>query len=102
MPSLSCSSFLFPNSIAAAASTLAVFGHRRPPRLDVRKWLDRGGPARYRGDMLPDSRKLYRALAARDPRFDGLFFVAVTSTKIYCRPICPAKTPREANTRFYA
>ena len=52
--------------------------------------------------MLPDSRKLYRALAARDPRFDGLFFVAVTSTKIYCRPICPAKTPREANTRFYA
>ena len=52
--------------------------------------------------MLPDSRKLYRALAARDPRFDGLFFVAVTSTKIYCRPICPARTPREANTRFYA
>src|SRR6187455_3205750 len=52
--------------------------------------------------MLPDSDKLYRALAARDPRFDGVFFVAVTSTGIYCRPICPAKTPREANTRFFA
>jgi len=52
--------------------------------------------------MLPDSRKLYRALAARDARFDGLFFVAVTSTKIYCRPICPARTPREENTRFFA
>src|ERR1044071_2155276 len=52
--------------------------------------------------MLPDKDKLYRALAARDRRFDGLFFVGVTSTKIYCRPICPARTPREANTRFYA
>jgi AraC family transcriptional regulator of adaptative response / DNA-3-methyladenine glycosylase II len=52
--------------------------------------------------MLQDKARLYRALAARDPRFDGLFFVCVTSTKIYCRPICPAKTPREANTRFYA
>src|SRR6187455_1501399 len=51
--------------------------------------------------MLPDSDKLYRALAARDPRFDGVFFVAVTSTGIYCRPICPAKTPREANCRFF-
>jgi AraC family transcriptional regulator of adaptative response / DNA-3-methyladenine glycosylase II len=51
--------------------------------------------------MLHDKARLYRALAARDPRFDGLFFVCVTSTKIYCRPICPAKTPREANTRFY-
>ena len=52
--------------------------------------------------MLEDSRRLYRALAARDARFDGLFFVAVTSTRIYCRPICPARTPREANTRFFA
>jgi AraC family transcriptional regulator of adaptative response / DNA-3-methyladenine glycosylase II len=51
--------------------------------------------------MLPDSSTLYRALAARDTRFDGLFFVAVTSTKIYCRPICPARTPHEKNTRFF-
>ena len=48
-----------------------------------------------------DRRRLYNALASRDSRFDGLFFVAVTSTRIYCRPICPAKTPRPANCRFF-
>ena len=45
--------------------------------------------------------QLYRALSARDARFDGVFFVGVTSTGIYCRPICPAKTPKEANCRFF-
>lgn len=43
----------------------------------------------------------YRALQSRDGRFDGLFFVGVQSTGIYCRPICPAKTPLLANCRFY-
>lgn len=43
----------------------------------------------------------YQAYAARDPRFDGVFYIGVTSTGIYCRPICPAKTPKEANCRFY-
>src|SRR3954470_21155968 len=43
----------------------------------------------------------YRALTARDPRFDGLFFVAVTSTGIYCRPICPARIPGRDRCRFY-
>jgi AraC family transcriptional regulator of adaptative response / DNA-3-methyladenine glycosylase II len=43
----------------------------------------------------------YRALTARDPRFDGLFFVAVTSTRIYCRPICPARTPGHDRCRFF-
>jgi AraC family transcriptional regulator of adaptative response / DNA-3-methyladenine glycosylase II len=47
-------------------------------------------------------RRLFAALAARDARFDGLFFVAVTSTGIYCRPICPARTPRPSNCRFFA
>ncbi len=42
----------------------------------------------------------YQALAARDPRFDGRFFVAVKSTGIYCRPICPARTPRESSCLF--
>jgi AraC family transcriptional regulator, regulatory protein of adaptative response / DNA-3-methyladenine glycosylase II len=69
---------------------------------DVRKWLDRHGRWRYRGDMFQDDRTWHRALEARDPRFDGVFFVGVTSTRIYCRPICPAKTAREANRRFYA
>jgi AraC family transcriptional regulator of adaptative response / DNA-3-methyladenine glycosylase II len=43
----------------------------------------------------------YKALLARDARFDGLFFVGVTSTGIYCRPICPVKPPKEINCRFY-
>jgi AraC family transcriptional regulator, regulatory protein of adaptative response / DNA-3-methyladenine glycosylase II len=47
------------------------------------------------------SKTLYKALIARDSRFDGIFFVGVTSTGIYCRPICPVKPPREANCRFY-
>jgi AraC family transcriptional regulator of adaptative response / DNA-3-methyladenine glycosylase II len=48
-----------------------------------------------------ERRRLYNALTARDARFDGVFFVGVTSTDIYCRPICPARTPREANCRFF-
>src|SRR5690242_4938891 len=51
--------------------------------------------------MTSDRKTLYRALAARDSRFDGIFFVGVTSTGIYCRPICPAKTPKETNCRFF-
>jgi AraC family transcriptional regulator of adaptative response / DNA-3-methyladenine glycosylase II len=43
----------------------------------------------------------YSALIARDPRFDGVFYVGVTSTGIYCRPICPVKTPKESNCRFF-
>ena len=46
-------------------------------------------------------RRLYSALTARDRRFDGVFFVGVTSTDVYCRPICPAKTPRQSNCRFF-
>jgi AraC family transcriptional regulator of adaptative response / DNA-3-methyladenine glycosylase II len=44
----------------------------------------------------------YRAVVARDPRFDGRFFTGVTSTGIYCRPVCPARTPARANMRFFA
>ena len=44
---------------------------------------------------------LHRARRSRDPRFDGRFFVGVTSTGIYCRPICPAPSPREANVRYF-
>ncbi|HUB72079.1 MAG TPA: AlkA N-terminal domain-containing protein [Acidimicrobiales bacterium] len=43
----------------------------------------------------------YRAVQARDPRFDGWFFVAVTSTGIYCRPSCASVLPGRANVRFY-
>lgn len=43
----------------------------------------------------------YRAVDSRDGRFDGCFIVAVTSTGIYCRPSCPAVTPKRENVRFY-
>jgi len=42
----------------------------------------------------------YRALSTRDDRFDGRFFVGVTSTGVYCRPVCPARTPKRANCVF--
>lgn len=48
-----------------------------------------------------DSRRFYNALTTRDARFDGVFFVGVTSTSVYCRPICPARTPKAANCRFF-
>ncbi len=51
--------------------------------------------------MIRDHRRLYNALTARDARFDGVFFVGVTSTGIYCRPICRVKAPKAANCRFY-
>lgn len=44
----------------------------------------------------------YRALKSRDARFDGQFFTAVLTTGVYCRPICPAPTPRRINVRFYS
>jgi AraC family transcriptional regulator, regulatory protein of adaptative response / DNA-3-methyladenine glycosylase II len=48
-----------------------------------------------------ERRSLYDALTARDSRFDGVFFVGVTSTRVYCRPICRVKTPKAANCRFF-
>ena len=51
--------------------------------------------------MTGDSAALYNAYASRDPRFDGVFFIGVTSTGIYCRPVCTAKTPKAANCRFF-
>lgn len=43
-----------------------------------------------------------RARQTRDARFDGRFYIAVTSTGIYCRPICPVQPPKAENVRFYA
>ncbi len=51
--------------------------------------------------MPPDAAALYNAFASRDPRFDGVFFVGVTSTGIYCRPVCTARTPKADNCRFF-
>jgi AraC family transcriptional regulator of adaptative response / DNA-3-methyladenine glycosylase II len=49
-----------------------------------------------------DPKVCYRALSTRDARFDGRLFVGVTSTGIYCRPVCPARPAKFENCRFYA
>jgi AraC family transcriptional regulator of adaptative response / DNA-3-methyladenine glycosylase II len=50
---------------------------------------------------MPAFATCYEALSARDPRFDGLFFVGVKTTGIYCRSICPARTPRASSCVFF-
>jgi len=47
-----------------------------------------------------DHKSCYKAVLARDRRYDGRFFTAVITTGIYCRPICPARTPKEKNCLF--
>lgn len=51
--------------------------------------------------MIEDFERCYRAVQSRDARFDGWFFTAVTSTGIYCRPSCPARTPRPRHVVFH-
>ncbi len=51
--------------------------------------------------MLLDQNACYAAVSARDARFDGHFYTAVKTTGIYCRPICPARTPKAQNCSFY-
>jgi AraC family transcriptional regulator, regulatory protein of adaptative response / DNA-3-methyladenine glycosylase II len=48
-----------------------------------------------------DRAALDRARLSRDPRFDGRFFIAVTSTGVYCRPVCPVRSPKKCNVRYY-
>jgi AraC family transcriptional regulator, regulatory protein of adaptative response / DNA-3-methyladenine glycosylase II len=48
-----------------------------------------------------DEERCYRAVHSRDPRFDGWFYTAVVTTGIYCRPSCPATTPKRAHVRFF-
>lgn len=63
-------------------------------------------PKRWGAGNMPhvdlDRDTCYRALQGRDARFDGRFFVAVRTTGIYCRPICPARTPKLENVEFHA
>jgi AraC family transcriptional regulator, regulatory protein of adaptative response / DNA-3-methyladenine glycosylase II len=51
--------------------------------------------------QLPDKATCYKALQSKDSRFDGLIFVGVKSTGIYCRPVCPARTAKYENCTFY-
>src|SRR6202000_2908344 len=48
-----------------------------------------------------DRTACYRAISTRDARFDGRLFVGVRTTGVYCRPICPARTPKFPNVSFY-
>ena len=52
--------------------------------------------------MLPNADVCRRAHLARDPRFDGRFVVGVLTTGVFCRPVCPARTPRAENARYFA
>jgi AraC family transcriptional regulator of adaptative response / DNA-3-methyladenine glycosylase II len=79
--------------------------HSRPPPQSP----PRPNPASRRvAELAPwpsmslDRATCYRAMQTRDARFDGRFFVAVRTTGIYCRPICPARTPKLANVEFHA
>jgi AraC family transcriptional regulator of adaptative response/methylated-DNA-[protein]-cysteine methyltransferase len=51
--------------------------------------------------ILPTRDEMYGAIERRDADFDGIFFTAVTTTGIFCRPTCPARTPSKANVEFY-
>lgn len=51
--------------------------------------------------MIEDFERCYRFMQSRDPRYDGFFFVAVTSTSVYCRPSCPARLPSRRNVRLF-
>ena len=52
-------------------------------------------------EVIPDTATCYRAVSSRDRRFDGIFYTAVATTGIYCRPSCPARTPARPNVTFY-
>jgi AraC family transcriptional regulator of adaptative response / DNA-3-methyladenine glycosylase II len=75
---------------------------QRSPRSD--SVIDRGSPGSaavgYSGVMTAFAAQ-YEALVRRDPAWDGRVFVAVRTTGIYCRPVCPARTPLARNVRFY-
>ena len=78
------------------ARAFARAAHSRP------KVATRSRPTTIRSDPMElDAKICDRARLARDARFDGRFFIAVVTTGIYCRPICPAPSARRENVRYY-
>src|SRR5438046_2238620 len=77
-------------------SVMAAAGlHVRKRRVgDLGRW--------HNAAMSLDSDACYRALAAHDSRFDGRFYVGVSTTRIYCRPVCTVRLPRRENCHFFA
>src|SRR5207247_5008466 len=53
-------------------------------------------------ELLPPPEMMYRALVNRDASFEGIFFIGVRTTGIFCRPTCPAKKPAPENVDFFA
>jgi O-6-methylguanine DNA methyltransferase len=53
-------------------------------------------------NALPEEAEMWRAIEARDPAADGRFYVAVWTTKVFCRPTCPSRTPLPQNVEFHA
>jgi AraC family transcriptional regulator, regulatory protein of adaptative response / DNA-3-methyladenine glycosylase II len=66
----------------------------------VRKWRAIAQSVSYGFVMSLDQDECYRAICARDPRYDGRFYICVHTTGIFCRPICPARTPLRKNVQF--
>lgn len=54
------------------------------------------------GVSLPDKRTMYRALINKDSSFEGIFFVGVKTTGVFCRPTCTAREPKEKNVDFFS
>lgn len=81
-------------SCLMASVRSVVFGHGSQSQLAL------PGCSRYSGFMLEFADQ-YEAFRRRDPTWDGVVFVAVKTTGIYCRPVCPARTPLARNVRFY-
>jgi AraC family transcriptional regulator of adaptative response / DNA-3-methyladenine glycosylase II len=84
---------------------LAAFGRANASDISVRKQLVRAARPAYACGVEEnfgfDTRVLDRARASRDARFDGKFFIAVTSTRIYCRPVCKVRDAKRSNIRYY-
>ena len=88
---------------AACMNCPAAASRSKPTiRLSCPKTASRSADHGYNAGMTIDDDVCYRALLGRDARFDGLFFVGVKTTGIYCRPVCTAKTPGRDRCRFFA
>jgi AraC family transcriptional regulator of adaptative response / DNA-3-methyladenine glycosylase II len=86
----------------AAKAGLDAGTRVRRPHFDVRKRRASAGVAGDNAAMDLDADSCYRALRTHDPRFDGRFFVGVSSTRIYCRPVCTVRAPKRENCAFFA
>jgi AraC family transcriptional regulator, regulatory protein of adaptative response / DNA-3-methyladenine glycosylase II len=92
---LTTTEWIFSHRDAFSPGIRARHDHVRKPRVFAGLWCE----TQYM--ELPDKATCYKALESRDSRFDGLIFVGVKSTGIYCRPVCPARTAKYENCTFY-